>query len=136
MAPLPSGLPELVASEEDLSRFLTQSNQFNALMAKPSAFLPNPKYRNTSVFRCGNHPDRLSHIWQTTTNGERSLKAVAICKTVVVRDAGLDVLAKEPPDAHANIEGWPWLENDPELHKAKRLELAATLARCAELVSL
>ena len=51
MATLPSGLPELVGDEEDLTRFITQSNHFNSFMAKPAAFLPNPKYRNTSVFR-------------------------------------------------------------------------------------
>jgi hypothetical protein len=136
MATLPSGLPDLVNDEEDLARFLTQSNQFNALMAKPAAFLPNPKYRNTSVFRYGNDPERLRQTWQKITNGQRSLRAAAVCKTRDVRAAGLDVIAAEPPDAHANIEGWPWLENDPDLQKARQIEMAGTIAQAAEVVLL
>ena len=136
MAALPSGLPDLVADDEDLARFLTQSNQFNALMAKPAAFLPNPKYRNTSVFRCGNDPDRIRGIWQKATNGQRPLKAAAIGKARSIRAAGLEVIAAEPPDGHANIEGWPWLENDPELQKAKQLEMAGEIAQNTELVRL
>ena len=136
MAALPSGLPNLVADEEDLTRFLTQSNQFNALMAKPAAFLPNPKYRNTSVFRCGADLERLRGIWQKTTNGQRPLKAAAIGKAKGIRAAGLDVIAAEPPDAHANIEGWPWLENDPEIQKAKQLAMAGEIAQNTELVRL
>jgi hypothetical protein len=46
MTMLPSGLPERVSDNEDLSRFLTQSGQFNSLGAKPAAFLPSPKHRN------------------------------------------------------------------------------------------
>ena len=37
MATLPSGLPDVVADDEDIARFLTQSNQFNTTMAKPAA---------------------------------------------------------------------------------------------------
>lgn len=136
MATLPSGLPDLVAGAEDLARFLTQSNQFNSLMAKPSAFLPNPKYRNTSVFRCGADPDRLRELWTKTTNGERPLKAAAVCKAASVRNVGLDAIAKEPPDSHANIEGWPWLDNDPEMQKAKQVELAASIAQNSSLLPL
>ena len=58
---LPSGLPEQVADEEDLARFLTQSSQFSAVMAKPAAFLPNPKDRETSVSRHGRAP--LEALW-------------------------------------------------------------------------
>lgn len=136
MATLPSGLPDLVGDAEDLARFITQSNQFNAVMPKPSAFLPNPKYRNTSVFRCGAEIERLREIWKKTATGERSLKAAAIFAAQIVRNVGLDVIAKEPPDAHANIEGWPWLENDPELQKAKQLEQAINIAQRSELVRL
>ena len=136
MATLPSGLPEVVANSEDLARFLTQSGQFNAMMAKPSAFLPNPKYRNASVFRAGADPERLRAIWQVTTDGQRPLKTAAILQTGTVTEVGLAVIAAEPPDAHANLEGWPWHENDPELQKAKQLELAAHLAQASTLVRL
>src|SRR5687767_5172954 len=118
LAMLPSGLPEHVGDAEALSRFLTQSNQFNSFMAKPAAFLPNPAHRNTSVFRVGNDPARLQRTWNETATGGRVLKAVALFHAGDVRMAGLAVESSEPPPAHANIEGWPWIDNDPELQKA------------------
>jgi hypothetical protein len=134
MATLPSGLPEVIADSEDLSRFLTQSSHFNSVMAKPAAFLPNPKYRNTSVFRCGADPERIRQIWQETTDGQRSLKAAAVFTAMEATKASLSVVASEPPPAHANLEGWPWLDSDPELQKAKQVELAAQLAQASILV--
>ena len=125
---LPSGLPEHVADDEELSRFLTQSNQYKSDMAKPAAFLPNPAYRNTSVFRIGDDPARLQQTWKATAAGERVLKAVALFQARDVRLARLEVESDEGPPAHANIEGWPWIENDPELQKAQQKERAAELA--------
>src|SRR5579871_7048060 len=113
MATLPSGLPNLIDDREDLTRFITQSNHFNSTMAKPAAFLPNPAFRNTSVFRCGPVPESIRQMWQNTNHGERTLKAAAVFKAGELRKIGLDAIAKEPPLAHANIEGWPWLDNDP-----------------------
>ena len=84
----------------------------------------------------GNEPERLRQTWNAAANGERTLKGAAVFKSTDVRGIGLDVIAKEPPPAHANIEGWPWLENDPELQKARQLELATQLASAAELVRL
>ena len=136
MGMLSSGLPELVADGESLSRFLTQSNQFNSQMAKPAAFLPNPKSRNTSVFRYGNDPERLLRVWNETATAGRALKGAAVFMAIHVRKLQLDVVAAEPPPAHANIEGWPWMENDPELQKARQLELANQIASTAELVRL
>ena len=136
MGMLSSGLPELVADGESLSRFLTQSNQFNSQMAKPAAFLPNPKSRNTSVFRYGNDPERLLQVWNETATAGRALKGAAVFMAIHVRKLQLDVVAAEPPPAHANIEGWPWMENDPELQKARQLELANQIASTAELVRL
>lgn len=128
MATLPSGLPETVADDETVSRFLTHSNQFTPTMAKGAAFMPNPKYRNTSVFRIGLKPDVLLQTWKTTTNGERTLKAVALVTAADVRSAGLKVIVEEPPPAHANIDGWPWLENDPDIQKARQKEMANQIA--------
>lgn len=135
MQTLPSGLPEHIDDEESLARFLTQSNQFNSFMAKPAAFLPNPKHRNTSVFRAGNAPAQLRQIWEAL-GSQRTLKAAAVCKAARIRANQLDVIAEEPPPAHANIENWPWLDNDPELQKAKQLELAGQIASATELVKL
>lgn len=125
---LPSGLPETIGDAEELSRFLTQSNQFNAIMAKPAVFLPNPRYRNTSVFRIGADSVRLRAAWCATAAEGRTLKGAAVFTAGDVRAAQLDVTAEEPPPAHANIEGWSWHSGDPELQKAQQKERAADLA--------
>ena len=132
---LPSGLPEVVANGEDLARFLTSSSQFTAQMAKPAAFLPEPKHRETSVFRHGADPAAaLWAIGDEIVTGSRTLHGAAIVKAGDVRVEGLNVLAEEPPLRHAAIRGWPWLDNDPELQKAKQKELAALVASKAILL--
>lgn len=136
MATLPSGLPDFVADEEDLARFLTQRSQWNFIGAKPALFLPNPKYRNTSIFRMGNEPGRLRQTWKETVTSDRTLKGAAICKARDVRAMQLDVIPEEPPPAHANIQGWPWNDSDPEEQKAKQIELAAQIASASEVVLL
>jgi len=133
MSPLPSGLSEHVADEEGLSRFLTQSNQFGSNGPKASSLLPNPKHKNASVFR-GDDIEALRQTFEAARTDGRQAKAVARFRTLEVRAIGLDVIAKEPPPAHANIEGWPWFEVDAELQKARQLELAATLAEKSQLV--
>ena len=131
MGMLPSGLPERIGDEEDLARFLTQSSHFNATMAKPAAFLPNPDGRETSVSRHGCEPlDRLWSIGLVAAGG-RKLYGAAIFKARAVRSAQLEVLADEPPPRHAAIRGWPWIEADPELQKAKQKELAILIASAA-----
>ena len=135
METLPSGLSDIVENEEDLVRFLTSGSQCSAVMVKPSAFIPNPKDRATSVFRHGRHP--TTSLWDIGINqvaGGRTLHGAAIFKAKHVRSALLEVLAQEPPPRHANITGWPWPEDDPEMGKAERKERAALIARHAELV--
>jgi hypothetical protein len=136
MTILPSGLPEFVADSEVLSRFLVQSNLFNSSGAKAAAFLPNPKYHNTSVFRMGGDAELLLQTWNATKTGDRQLKGAATLKAQSIRNVGLEVNSQEPPLAHANIEGWPWIENDPEFQKARQLELANALASESELIRL
>jgi len=102
-------------------------------MAKPVAFLPNPKHKNTSVFRASNDSEKLQQVWQSTSTGERTLKGIAIFKAIHVRAANLDVIAAEPPPAHANIEQWPWIE-DPDLQRAKQLEHAQKIAQFADVI--
>lgn len=135
MPPLPSGLPDIISEEEPLARFLPSKNYFNSVGPKGAAFLPNPKHRNTSVFRIGNDPERLRQTWSATSTGDRSLKGAAIFRAIAVRRIGLMVVALEPPPAHANIEGWPW-DSDPALQKGRQLELANQIAASAELVRL
>jgi hypothetical protein len=132
---LPSGLPEEIDNNETLARFLTSSSLFNSIGAKPAAFLPNPKYKNTSVFRQISSSSALRQKW-TEVGGNRSLHGVALLNAHQVRSAQLDVESEEPPPAHANIINWPWIENDPELQKAKQRELANALAQQSELMNL
>lgn len=135
MGTLPSGLSDIVEDEEDLARFLTSDRQYSAVMVRPSAFDPNPKDRAISVFRHGRHP--AESLWDIGINqaaGGRTLHGAAIFKAKHVRSALLEVLAQEPPARHANITGWPWPEDDPEMGKAERKERAALIARHAELI--
>lgn len=135
MKMLTSGLPEQVADDEDLARYLTQSNQFSAQhqMAKPAAFLPNPKDRETSVFRCVEIS--VEHLWGLGQQavGERKLYGAAIFKAYVARSVQLDAEPDEPPPRHAAIRRWPWMENDPGLQKSRQLEMAAVIASSAGL---
>jgi hypothetical protein len=132
---LASGLPDIVADDEDLARFLTSSSQFNALMAKPVVFLPSAKDRETSVFRHGSEPrDALRAIGDEHAAGNRTLHGAAIVKARDVRAALLDAIAAEPPPRHAAIVGWPWLDDDPELQKAQQKQRAALIASTAVLL--
>lgn len=135
MGKLPSGLDESISDGEDLARFLTPSGQYNARMAKPAAFLPNPEDRETSVFRYGDEPrDGLWAIGHEHVARERTLHGAAVIRAGSVRATKLDIVPAEPPPRHAAIIGWPWIDSDPELQKAKQKELAALLASAAVLV--
>ena len=57
-----------------------------------------------------------------------TLYGAAVVQTGVVRRAGLDALACEPPPHHANLIYWPVLGDDPELQKARRKEIATEIA--------
>lgn len=131
MTSVPSGLPELIADEEDLARFLTQSGHYNATMVKPVAFLPSPRDRQTSVSRHGAEP--LPELWALglSAAGSRTLHGAAILKAISVKTAGLEVVPDEPPLRHALIRNWPWNESDPELQKVQQKERAALLASAA-----
>ena len=131
MATLQSGLPEQVLDDEDLARFLVQSNQYTSVMVKPAAFLPNPKDRTTSVSRHGANP--LDRLWElgAAAAGGRKLHGAAIIRVQVVTEAQLTVDADEPPPRHAVIRGWPWNAADPVLQKAQQKERASILASAA-----
>lgn len=132
---LPSGLPDQIAGEEDLTRFLPSSSLFNSLMAKPAAFMPETKDRETSVFRHGKEPiERLWEIGNQHVAKGRNIHGAAIFKASDVSAIQLELVADEPPDRHAVIRGWPWIENDLVLQKARQLELAARLASQAQLL--
>ncbi len=134
MSGLPSGLPEHVADDEYLIRFLTDSNRFNAIGVKQVAFLPNPKYRNTSVFRGANDKESGEHLWSSNPVAGKQLKALAIVTAAHVRVSCLELKAEEPPHRHANIENWCWDDEDEELAKAENKKLAMLVASKAKLI--
>jgi len=132
---LASGLPEDIADDEDLARFLPSSSLFNSAMAKPAAFLPSLSDRETSVFRHGSEPrEPLWQIFSAHVSAERTCHGAAIVKAGDVRSVGLNVLSDEPPPKHAVIGGWPWLDEDPVLQKAQQKERAAEIASKSILV--
>jgi len=136
MVALPSGLPEAVGDGEDLARFLFSSSHYTSVMAKPAAFLPNPKDRETSVFRQGREfPEEIWRIGSEHAPQDRTLYGAAVLTARSVRAAVLEVVASEPPARHAAIVGWPW-HDDPELKKAQQKERAILLAQAAELLLL
>jgi|GEM_PF-4150021 len=70
MTKLDSGLSEDVADDESLARFLFHSNQYNAKMVKPAAFLPHPRDYETSVSRHGATPlDALEGLGRLAAGG-------------------------------------------------------------------
>ncbi|MGC8731922.1 MAG: hypothetical protein ACP5RC_06645 [Halothiobacillaceae bacterium] len=127
-------MPDHVADDEPLARFLTSDSQFNSQMAKPAAFMPGPKDGNTSVFRQAAEPAQA--LWDTADRElgiERRAKAAALFTAGSVRRARLEVVASEPPLRHADITQWPEIANDPEATKAQRKELALLLIQSATL---
>lgn len=131
MAFLSSGLPDNVADDEFLARFLVKSNDFSSFAVKPAAFLPNPRDRETSVSRHGREPSAGLWLLGEAAAKDRTLYGAAILSAADVRNVMLDVTADEPPDRHAVITGWPWRPEDPESQKAKQKELAILLASAA-----
>lgn len=125
---LPSGLPELVADEEDLARFLTSRGHFNSTMVRPVAFLPNPADRKKSVARQGKEPiTELRALAAEYLPPTTKAYGAGICTASEVRKVGLQFDANEPPRRHADIVGWP-VNDDPALQKAADLERAGQLA--------
>ncbi|MBK8305010.1 MAG: hypothetical protein IPK98_17100 [Chloracidobacterium sp.] len=62
---------------------------------------------------------------------ERKLYGAAILAAAEIRATNLEIISDEPPDRHAAIRAWPWIENDPEEQKAQQKERAILLASAA-----
>lgn len=125
---LPSGLTETVDDREEIARFLTQKNHFNLSGAKPSAFLPHPESKETSVSRHGREPpDRLWRLGREAA-GDRNLHGAVFLSAEKIRKTNLVLDSDEPPPYHAAIRGWPWDEQDPKRQKAQQKDLAQKLA--------
>lgn len=131
---LPSGLPEIVKDGEVISRFLTSSNHCNTSVIKPAAYLPNRKNGRLSVAR---------HSAESISESERIAKedfelnkvfGVALLEAKAFRQEDLDFEADDKPLRHADVVGWPWLQDDPDFGKAEQKLKAATLAQRAKRI--
>ena len=131
MTLLPSGLPKVIQDDEPIARFLTQSSQFSRTRADPSAFLPRKSDKETSVSRHGREPIETLKSLGRAAAGERKLYGAVIITAQDVRGASLQIASDEPPDRHAVISGWPWLDNDPQQQKALQKERALLLVSAA-----
>jgi len=130
--PLPSGLPEHVANDEPISRFLTSRNHYNTTEVKPPAFVPNPKDGRLSVARHDAAPIEESKRMAREDFNLPKAVGVARLDAHAFRKEGLDFEADDTPLRHADVVGWPWREDDPEYGKSERKLIAAQLAQQAE----
>lgn len=130
---LPSGLPETVGPEERLARFLTSRSHFNTTMVRPAAFLPNPADRKKSVCRHSGEPQaELVMLAGEYLPAETKVYGAGICTASDVLQSRLDLEASEPPRRHADITGWPILE-DLDLQRAADKEIAGRIAsKCGQ----
>ncbi len=129
---LPSGLPADVADNEDLARFIYQSNQCNSTGAKPAAFLP-PSNGQLSVARHPATPLEALKKLAASYRTDKNAYGGAMITVKLVRKQNLDVEAIEPPARHANIIGWP-THNDPDEQKSLQLLKAKALADASQMV--
>ena len=116
-----------VEQTETLSRFILQKNWYkpSTQTVRHTAFLPNPKNGQTSVYRTSEITDE--EIWGI---GDREVavkrgkpvlgRADIIADVVISRD--LVINPSEPPERHANITGW---SDEPSKQRLIALELAA-----------
>ena len=130
LAMLGTGLPEKIDGEEDIVRFLMQSNHYNTHCVRPVAFLPSPITNESSVSRHGREPRRDLWALGDIAAGERTLKGAGIFKASRVNSEGLRLDFDEPPPRHAAIRGWR-LDEDPQVQKSKQLGQAQVLASAA-----
>ena len=128
---LESGLPKDVEDRETLTRYLVSKSH----LKKPNRVKANalmPRNNETSVYRS----DRLDNDTIRSIGDSLNVHNVfghAEFSASTVREASLDILAKEPPKYHANIIGWPSGSN-PDDEKARRQEIALLIANSASLV--
>jgi len=133
MSLLPSGLDEHVEDTESLSRFLPSSSWIakSTGRVKNPAFLPAPD-DDTSVYRVTGLHD--IEIWKIANDHfidasgtPHKHHGAALVQAVEVRKAEIDAIAQEGPPRHANLRGWPKI-NDADLQKAKRKVIATKIA--------
>ena len=88
-----SGLPEVIDDSEPVARFLTQRSHIANGIVTAAAFLPNPKDRETSVFRAVNLP--RTEMWPhgVLAAGQRTLYGAVFLKAHAAQAANLRVVS-------------------------------------------
>ncbi len=114
-----------VDSSEILARFIFSIRMYRADNSiRHTAFMPNPKNNETSVFRISDISD--DEIWEIGDSvgviREKPILGRADITAAVVMSKDLKIIPEEPPERHANIIGW---SNDLSKQKMIALELAS-----------
>jgi len=114
-----------VDSSEILARFIFSIRMYRADNSiRHTAFIPNPKNSETSVFRISDISD--DEIWEIGDSvgviREKPILGRADITAAVVMSKDLKIIPEEPPERHANIIGW---SNDLSKQKMIALELAS-----------
>ena len=117
-------MPDVVADDEHLARFVAESNKRNQEGATWRAFVP-PASGELSTARCGSDMVELKRL-AIVYLGHHDTLGAAIFSAGSVRGCRLTPIASEPPDKHCNICGWP-NDADSAVQKEKRKELAMKL---------
>jgi hypothetical protein len=118
-----------VKSDENLSRYIIQSNQIRTSdkTVKYTAFMPAPNGK-TSVFRTSGLQEE--DIWEIGNNvavqRQRNLYGRAEVAAGQVFDVGLHIEADDVPPRHANLTDWPD-ESSKQMAIALELEASAQL---------
>lgn len=118
-----------MATEENVARSIMSSSWVAKEKGriKHNAYLPAPD-DDTSVFRCTH---LSAHEVRDLMSADRLTEhGAAVVQVGVIKEAGLQAVASEPPKRHVNIRGWP-NSPDPEEQKARRKEAAKVIAESA-----
>lgn len=116
-----------VDENEILARFIYHHDYFRQDGSiRPSAFEPNCKTNDVSVFRHSGFSDPENDLSRIGEEGARNrgcnYHGRADIKAEYVYQQRLDVVPTQEPENHANIVGWPEEKNE---RKSIALELAA-----------
>jgi hypothetical protein len=137
-------LPDILHSDEELSRFFDESNRFKRSTAGdyvlPKAFEPKFDLERqrfeTSLYRTVDLSDQ--DVWELAKrlvepSKKKPTLGCAQLQCSAVTSNGLHAIADEPPERHAVIVGWP--EGDEKKSERKSLQLKLAAAAKPKFVS-
>ncbi|HEY4417685.1 MAG TPA: hypothetical protein VGO57_18480, partial [Verrucomicrobiae bacterium] len=97
MVLLESGLPQDIADDEQIARFLFNEGEYNKSFVKFKAFSPQPKTNETSVSRHGKDPEaELKELGEEVAKKRKQkLRGAAIFLAKFVRETQLQIIQAE-----------------------------------------